>query len=358
MEEEWPYPLLSKEIDARHRAKKISDGNSCSSLAVLIPRTAGWWVIDPRWKPRQADNRYRRSMHLRMTPWIEAWSQALNDVVHETRAYDHNTYEQYMAWYSSQTRIRLLAPEDPDERGELVRDAKTLWEKLRDGIAGTNQEVMATVDSLRRKAQPERVPPHSSAPITSQWQGGFAAFAGPTQSVPLHAPTYGTNPWKAQSIDYGGTSFGGGVHGYMDLLQQGDWLFGQYSSHRNEIPYMQAPFDNFIDIYIAYGLGLCQGLGPYTASYGDISSFGGGSSLVPNELRASQTDDAPRVTQPTQPEVDDLQGNNNDPHRSNRERHEPNRLSLSGPRHAAGGKKKTTKKPAGISRTMTDHDDE
>ena len=38
-----------------------------------------------------------------------------------------------------------------------------------------------------------------------------------------------------------GTSFGGGVQGYMDLLQQGDWLFGQYSSHPNEIPYMQAP---------------------------------------------------------------------------------------------------------------------
>ncbi|EEE63571.1 hypothetical protein OsJ_18388 [Oryza sativa Japonica Group] len=112
-----------------------------------------------------------------MTPWIEAWSQALNDAVQETRAYDHNTYEQYMAWYSSQTRIRLLAPEDPDERGpptidqiydmqlappahlttdiarELVRDAKTLWEKLRDGMAGTNQEVMAPVDSLRRKGK-------------------------------------------------------------------------------------------------------------------------------------------------------------------------------------------------------------
>ncbi|BAT04982.1 Os08g0337500 [Oryza sativa Japonica Group] len=126
---------------------------------------------------RQADNRYRRSMHSRMTPWIEAWSQALNDVVQETRPYDHNTYEQYMAWYSSQTRIRLLAPEDPDEQGpptidqiydmhlappahlttdivgELVRGAKTLWEKLRDGIAGTNQEVMAAVDSLRRKGK-------------------------------------------------------------------------------------------------------------------------------------------------------------------------------------------------------------
>uniref|UniRef100_A0A0E0LKQ5 Uncharacterized protein n=1 Tax=Oryza punctata TaxID=4537 RepID=A0A0E0LKQ5_ORYPU len=285
-----------------------------------------------------------------------------------------------MTWYSSQTRIRLLAPEDPDERGpptieqiydmqlaspahlmtdiagELVRDAKTLWEKLRDGIACTNHEVMAAVDSLCRKAQPEWVPPHSSVPITSQCQGGFAAFAGnvngssrasdasckatydssndsrcanltlarricticrsmyiqyhiglakvslpypewkqnlsvkegPTQSVPLHAPTYGTNPWQGQSMDYGGFR-------------------------------------------------------PYTASYGDMSSFGGGSSSV---------------TQPTQPEDGDLQGNDNDPLRSNRERHEPNRLSLLGPRHATGGRKKTTKKRADTSRTMTDHDDE
>uniref|UniRef100_A0A0E0K2F3 Uncharacterized protein n=1 Tax=Oryza punctata TaxID=4537 RepID=A0A0E0K2F3_ORYPU len=299
-----------------------------------------------------------------------------------------------------------------DIAGELVREAKTLLEKLRDGIAGTNQEVMAAVDSLRRKGKrimrlascrhssdvyttatsrrtfeqmPERPstssrpstsarpsasarrstdgraavrstsvreaptfptipeitqmserlggfgptqgkiryytmtkyvpfilksnlfvrsttgtgPPHSSAPITSQFQGGFAAFAGnangPSRasdasskatydssndarcanltlargicticrsmyiqyhiglakvslpyrewthnlsSVPLHAPTYGTNPWQGQSIDYGGFR-------------------------------------------------------PYTSSYGDMSSFGGGSSLVPNELRALQTDDAP-----------------------------------------------------------------
>uniref|UniRef100_A0A0E0J998 Uncharacterized protein n=1 Tax=Oryza nivara TaxID=4536 RepID=A0A0E0J998_ORYNI len=68
---------------------------------------------------------------------------------------------------------------------------------------------------------------------------------------------------------------------------------------------------------------------PYTASYGDMSSFGGGSSSV---------------TQPTQPEVGDLEGNNNDLRRSNRERHELNRLSISGPRHAAGARKKTTKK--------------
>uniref|UniRef100_A0A0E0JG72 Uncharacterized protein n=1 Tax=Oryza punctata TaxID=4537 RepID=A0A0E0JG72_ORYPU len=140
-----------------------------------------------------------------------------------------------------------------------------------------------------------------------------------------------------------GTSFGAGVQGYMDLLQQGDWLFGQYPSHRNEIPYMQAP---------------STGFRPYTSSYGDMSSFGGGSSSVPNELRASQTDDAPQMTQPTQPDDGDLQGNIHDPRRSNRERHEPNRLSLSGPRHAVGRRKKTTSKRTETSRTMTDHDDE
>uniref|UniRef100_A0A0D9YTG4 Uncharacterized protein n=1 Tax=Oryza glumipatula TaxID=40148 RepID=A0A0D9YTG4_9ORYZ len=99
-----------------------------------------------------------------------------------------------------------------------------------------------------------------------------------------------------------------------------------------------------------------SGFRPYTALYSDMSSFGGGSSSVPNELRTSQTDDAPPVTQATQPEVGE--GNDNDPRRSNRERHEPNRMSLSGPRHAAGQRKKTTKKRGGTSRTTTDHDDD
>uniref|UniRef100_A0A0E0QWS7 Uncharacterized protein n=1 Tax=Oryza rufipogon TaxID=4529 RepID=A0A0E0QWS7_ORYRU len=36
-------------------------------------------------------------------------------------------------------------------QGDLVREAKTLWEKFRDGIVGTNHEVMATVDFLREK---------------------------------------------------------------------------------------------------------------------------------------------------------------------------------------------------------------
>uniref|UniRef100_A0A0E0LU11 Uncharacterized protein n=1 Tax=Oryza punctata TaxID=4537 RepID=A0A0E0LU11_ORYPU len=47
----------------------------------------------------------------------------------------------------------LLGSMQTDIAVELVREAKTLWEKLRDGIAGTNQEVMAAVDSLRRKGK-------------------------------------------------------------------------------------------------------------------------------------------------------------------------------------------------------------
>uniref|UniRef100_A0A0E0M5M9 Aminotransferase-like plant mobile domain-containing protein n=1 Tax=Oryza punctata TaxID=4537 RepID=A0A0E0M5M9_ORYPU len=358
-----------------------------NGVSILCYRDEAYWMtrkilvydIFVEGQKRQADNRYRRSMHFTMTPSIEAWSQALNDVIHETRAYDHNIYEQYMAW-GFQFLTPLLGSMQTDIAGELVREVKTLWEKLRDGIAGTNQEVMAAVDSLRRKGKrimrlascrhssdvyttatsrrtfeqmPER-PSTSSRPSTSArpsastrrstdgraalrstsvrdaptiptipeitqmserlegfgqtqgtsqgiptlprvdvefiGQGGFTSLGGPTQSIPLHAPTYGTKPWQGQSIDYGG-------------------------SFRSE---------------------LMAGFRPYTSSYGDMSSFGGGSSSVPNELRASQTDDAPQMTQPTQLDDGDLQGNIHDPCRSNRERHEPNRLSFSGPRHAVG----------------------
>ncbi|BAS79159.1 Os02g0550566 [Oryza sativa Japonica Group] len=125
-------------------------------------------------------------------------------------------------------------------------------------------------------ARPQMIPQMAPDVPTSHWQGGFAPFAGtsqgiptipqlsadfigqggftslggPTQSVPLHPPTYGTNSWQGQSMDYDG-------------------------SFRPE------PMSGFR---------------PYTASYGDMSSFGGGSSPVPNEPQTSQTDDAPPVT--------------------------------------------------------------
>uniref|UniRef100_A0A0E0LCU3 Aminotransferase-like plant mobile domain-containing protein n=1 Tax=Oryza punctata TaxID=4537 RepID=A0A0E0LCU3_ORYPU len=434
---------------------------------------------DMHTQKRQADNKYRRSMHLRMTPWIEAWSQALNDVIQETR-----------------TRIRLLAPEDPDERGppnvdqtydmqhappahltgvpisntvarfhtdrhcrELARDAKTLWEKLRDGIAGTNQEVMAAVDSLRRKgkrimrlascryssdvyttatsrrtfeqmperpstssrpstsgrpsasarrstdaraavrstsvreaptiptipeitqmsarlggfdptqAQPEWPPADSSAPITSQLQGGFAAFAEGTRMVrpvpqmphprphmiPQMMPDVPTSHWQGGFAPFAGSSQGFPNIPRVDAEFFGQGGFTSLGGPTQSVP-LQAPTcgsNPWQGQSIDYG-----GFRPYASSYGDMSSFGGGSSSVPNELRASQTDDAPQMTQPTQPDDGDFQGNIHDPRRSNRERHEPNRLSLSGPRHGAGRRKKTASKRGDTSRTMTDHDEE
>lgn len=48
-----------------------------------------------------------------------------------------------------------------------------------------------------------------------------------------------------------GTTFSGGVQGYMDLLKQGDWLFGEYLLHPNEILYMQAPSTGlYILVYV------------------------------------------------------------------------------------------------------------
>ncbi len=55
-----------------------------------------------------------------------------------------------------------------------------------------------------------------------------------------------------------GTTFSGGVQGYMDLLKQGDWLFGEYFLHPNEILYMQAPSTG---LYIlVYVIVLCSSL--------------------------------------------------------------------------------------------------
>uniref|UniRef100_A0A0E0JI76 Aminotransferase-like plant mobile domain-containing protein n=1 Tax=Oryza punctata TaxID=4537 RepID=A0A0E0JI76_ORYPU len=324
MEEEWPYPLLTKEIDARHRAKKIADGNFCSTLPVLIPRTAGWWGIDPRWKPS-----YINGKRGKLT--TEAWSQALNDVVHETRAYDHNSYEQYIAWYSSQTRIRLLAPEDPDERGppnieqiydmqhappahlttdiagELVREMKTLWERLTDGIAGTNQEVMAAVDSLRRKAQSER-PPHIAL-----------------RPSPLNSRVGNAN----------------GLSRASDTS-------------------CKATYDSSNDARCAnltLAMGICTICRSLIDDLFPVINRAYSARRLVLEYRVIWTC-CNKMTQPTQPDDGDLQGNIHDPSRSNRECHEPNRLSLSGPRHAAGRRKKTISKRAETSRTMTDHDDE
>uniref|UniRef100_A0A0E0LJP1 Uncharacterized protein n=1 Tax=Oryza punctata TaxID=4537 RepID=A0A0E0LJP1_ORYPU len=236
-------------------------------------------------------------------------------------------------------------------------------------------------------ARPHMIPQMTPDVPTSHWQGGFAPFAGTSQGIPTIPRV------EAEFIGQGEfTSLGGQSPLTSNFTNLIDYLLPDinraYSVGSTACTYIwHQPMSRTIHArrlvveyriiwtccnkVIGYLVNIPrivmkfhiskhrqQALHCITASYHDMSSFGGGSSSVPNELRASQTDDASQVTQPTQPEDGDLQGNNNDPHRSNRERHEPNRLSLSGPRHAAGGRKKTTKKRADTSRTMTDHDDE
>uniref|UniRef100_A0A0E0K0U8 Uncharacterized protein n=1 Tax=Oryza punctata TaxID=4537 RepID=A0A0E0K0U8_ORYPU len=200
-----------------------------------------------------------------------------------------------------------------DIAGELVREVKTLWEKLRDGIAGTNQEVMAAVDSLRRKVRSTSVreaPTIPTIPEITQMSERLGGF-GPTQEgtrmvrpvpqmphprphmIPQMMPDVPTSHWQ------------GDLHHLQGLLSRFHYMHLHMApTHGKDNPLITV------------------------------------------------------MTQPTQPDDGDLQGNIDDPRRSNRERHEPNRLSLSGPRHAAGRRKKTASKRAEISRAMTDHDDE
>ncbi|KAF0922403.1 hypothetical protein E2562_034557 [Oryza meyeriana var. granulata] len=54
MENDWPYPLLCRDIDARHRAQQMLSGYP-NDLTVFMTRTSGIWQIDQRWVPRQED---------------------------------------------------------------------------------------------------------------------------------------------------------------------------------------------------------------------------------------------------------------------------------------------------------------
>uniref|UniRef100_A0A0D3HUA0 Uncharacterized protein n=1 Tax=Oryza barthii TaxID=65489 RepID=A0A0D3HUA0_9ORYZ len=51
MADDWPYPLLSRDIDARHRARQMSSSRP-SGLSVFITRTCPMWGVDERWVPR------------------------------------------------------------------------------------------------------------------------------------------------------------------------------------------------------------------------------------------------------------------------------------------------------------------
>ncbi|XP_024314527.1 uncharacterized protein LOC100835706 [Brachypodium distachyon] len=59
----------------------------------------------------------RHNWRLANQTWIQAWSDALTDIVDEARGYDPRTYEEYLEWYVQSTRVRLTQgpPQGPTE---------------------------------------------------------------------------------------------------------------------------------------------------------------------------------------------------------------------------------------------------
>jgi hypothetical protein len=95
-----------------------------------------------------------------------------------------------------------------------------------------------------------------------------------------------------------------------------------------------------------------------TQSYGEPCSYGGGSSTAHHEIGPSQLDEPPPITQPTQDyshldfsRVDEVR-------RSVRERHSPERLSLSGRRPPTGARRKGKKQVTSTSRNFDDEPNE
>uniref|UniRef100_A0A0D3H2W2 Aminotransferase-like plant mobile domain-containing protein n=1 Tax=Oryza barthii TaxID=65489 RepID=A0A0D3H2W2_9ORYZ len=131
----------------------------------------------PARQKRKGDASVRRNFFAKMTPWVEQWSRATLDIVNESRPYDHRTYALYMRWYTAQTRVRLVTIADADIpemadmdmlypmqsapvthltgdiAEELYAETTSLWEKLRDNIARSREDMMSALDRMRQKCK-------------------------------------------------------------------------------------------------------------------------------------------------------------------------------------------------------------
>ncbi|BAS71941.1 Os01g0336200 [Oryza sativa Japonica Group] len=99
------------------------------------------------------------------------------DIVNESRPYDRRMYALYMRWYTAQTHVRLVTIADVDIPEiadvdmlypmqsapvthltgdiveELYAETTSLWEKLRDNIAGSHEDMMSALDRMRQKCK-------------------------------------------------------------------------------------------------------------------------------------------------------------------------------------------------------------
>ncbi|EEC75402.1 hypothetical protein OsI_11892 [Oryza sativa Indica Group] len=283
---------------------------------------------------------------------------------------------------------------------ELYAETTSLWEKLRDNIAGSHEDMMSALDRMRQKCKrimraascrhasdvhrptahrfadplPER-PSTSSRPSTSRPSTSArpststrprpavrpvqpSTIIGPhNEGIPqVNMPMFstGTNDlWQgAQTYNTGGiyqmsinedTQPQGAS--FLDMLGHGDWLFSQPPIMQPQTTGMYNPEQR-----MEYA--------GSTQSYGEPCSYGGGSSTAHHEIGPSQLDEPPPITQPTQDyshldfsRVDEVR-------RSVRERHSPERLSLSGRRPPTGARRKGKKQVTSTSRNFDDEPNE
>ena len=95
-----------------------------------------------------------------------------------------------------------------------------------------------------------------------------------------------------------------------------------------------------------------------TQSYGEPCSYGGGLSTAHHEIGPSQLDEPPPITQPTQDYSHVDFSGVEVVRRSVRERHSPERLSLSGRRPPTGARRKGKKQVTSTSRNFDDEPNE
>ena len=48
-----------------------------------------------------------------MEPWVALWVNALEECVQDDAPYDPSVYDEYLRWYTPQTRTRLVHVIDP-----------------------------------------------------------------------------------------------------------------------------------------------------------------------------------------------------------------------------------------------------
>ena len=66
--------------------------------------------------PRKTFNELMR----RIQPWIDAWGQALQDLVDEQAPYNGASYHTYLQWYTPRTRTRPVRISQRQDEGVFI----------------------------------------------------------------------------------------------------------------------------------------------------------------------------------------------------------------------------------------------